>query len=90
MLCSSSNCEQGMLSSRCCQGGGTVAIHAKGDILSLLNEKRTCAGSTTAACMGPTFLCQNKYNLEFSGMRCAVGESSLSHISELKSLSLLK
>lgn len=30
-------------------GGGTVAIHAKGDILSLLAEKVTCAGSTVAA-----------------------------------------
>lgn len=66
-------------------GGGAVAIHAKGDILSLLNEKSTCAGSTSAAWTGPTFLRQNRCNLEFSGMRYAMGESSQPHISELKS-----
>lgn len=71
----------------CCLAGGggeTVAICAKGDILSLPNEQRTCAGSTTAARTGPTFLCQNRCTLEFSGIGCAVGESLRSCISEFK------
>lgn len=46
MLRSSSSCEQGALPSG---AGGTVAIHAGGDILNLLNEKRTCVGGTIAA-----------------------------------------
>lgn len=63
-------------------GGETIAICAKADILSLLNEKRTCAGiGPVAAWTGQAFLCQNRCNLEFSGMRCAVAGSSWSHIS---------
>lgn len=47
MLCGSPSCEQGAFAGRA-DGGVMFAIHARGDILSLLNEKGTCAGRTIA------------------------------------------
>lgn len=47
VLGGSPSCEQGALPGRA-DGGVMFAIRARGDMLSLLNEKGTCAGGTIA------------------------------------------